>query len=238
MPDPTPTPPPTPAPAPAPKGSRSSLNQDWINSLNNAQQIVAAAQKADYAATFAAGGIPAAKLTALATDIQAAQTLAGQAVQQTTRKEGVTGSEADLMERLIELLKEVQSRARQKHAADPTALKNYGIGDKWYRSRAILEQTATNIIGLLATDPLPGIDAAKVTALTSALSDYKNVQTDQVGGQADATTTRATLEAAVKSIIARRREIQFAADAQWPSTNPANAGIRREFRLSADKAFK
>jgi len=127
MPDPIPTPP----PAPAPKDNRSTLNQDWINSLKNAGQIVAAAQKAEYAPVFATGGIDAAKLTALATDIAAAHTLAG-----------------------------------------------------------------------------------------------------------DATTARATLEAAVKSIIARRREIQFAADAQWPPSNPANAGIRREFRLSPDKAMK
>ena len=132
MPDPTPTPPPAPAPAPAPapKGSRSSLNQDWINSLNNAGQIVAAAQKAEYAPLFATGVITADKLTALATDVAAALALAG-----------------------------------------------------------------------------------------------------------DATTARPTLEAAVKSIIARRREIQFAADAQWPPSNPANAGIRREFRLSPDKAM-
>ena len=127
MPDPTPTPP----PAPAPKDNRSTLNQDWINSLKNAGQIVAAAQKAEYAPVFATGGIDAAKLTALVTDIAAAHALAG-----------------------------------------------------------------------------------------------------------DATTARATLEAAVKSIIARRREIQFAADAQWPASNPANAGIRREFRLSPDKAMK
>ena len=143
------------------------------------------------------------------------------------------------MDNLVALVKEVQGRARQKHdAANPTALKNYGIGEKWSSSRAILEQTATNIVNVLSTDPLPGIDAAKVTALASALSDYKNVQTDQVGGQADATTARANLEAAVKDVIARRREIQFAADAQWPSTNPANAGIRREFRISPDRAFK
>ena len=127
MPDPTPTPP----PAPAPKGNRSTLNQDWINSLNNAGKVVAAAQKAEYAPVFATGGITADKLTALATDIAAALALAG-----------------------------------------------------------------------------------------------------------DATTARATLEAAVKSIIARRREIQFAADAKWPAGNPANAGIRREFRLSPDKAMK
>ena len=125
MPDPTPTPP------PAPKDNRSTMNKDWINSLNNAGQIVAAAQKTEYAPVFTAGGITAAKLTALATDIAAAHALAD-----------------------------------------------------------------------------------------------------------DATTARATLEAAVKSIIARRREIQFAADAKWPPSDPANAGIRREFRLSPDKAMK
>jgi ribosomal protein L17 len=127
MSDPTSTPP----SAPAPKGSHSTLNQDWINSLKNAGQIVAAAQKAENAQVLAAGVITAAKLTALAADIAAALALAG-----------------------------------------------------------------------------------------------------------DATTARATLEAAIKSIIARRREIQFAADAQWPPTNPANAGIRREFRLAPDKPMK
>ena len=127
MPDPTPIPP----PAPAPKVNRSTSNQDWINSLNNAGKVVAAAQKAEYAPVFTAGGITAAKLTVLTTDIAAALALAG-----------------------------------------------------------------------------------------------------------DATTARATLEAAVKSIIARRREIQFAADAKWPAGNPANAVIRREFRLSPDKPMK
>ena len=127
MPDPTPTPP----PAPAPKDNRSTSNQDSINSLKNTGQIVAAAQKTEYAPVFTAGGITAAKLTALATDIAAALALAG-----------------------------------------------------------------------------------------------------------DATTARATLEAAIKSIIARRREIQFAADAKWLPSDPANAGIRREFRLSPDKPMK
>ena len=127
MPDPTPTPP----PVPAPKDNRSTMNKDWINSLNNAGQIVAAAQKAEYAQVLTPGGITAAKLTVLTTDIAAAHVLAG-----------------------------------------------------------------------------------------------------------DATTARATLEAAVKSIIARRREIQFAADAKWPPSDPANVGIRREFRLSPDKPMK
>lgn len=56
------------------------------------------------------------------------------------------------------------------------------------------------------------------------MGDYKAVQTDQTRSQADATTDRANLEAAVKNIVARRREIQFCADAQWPASNPAKAG--------------
>jgi hypothetical protein len=59
-----------------------------------------------------------------------------------------------------------------------------------------------------------------------------------LAGGGAAATPRATLEAAVKSVIARRREIQFAADAKWPPSDPANAGTRREFRLSPDKPMK
>lgn len=235
MPDPTPTP----APTPKPKRDRSPINQEWIKELNDAGQIAAAAQKPAYAPVLAQGDIDAAKITAFTNAIQAAQQLAGTATQKTTGKIGVTKSETDLMASLVQMIQEVQKRAKQKYAAtNPTVLKDYGIGAKWQNSRALLEQTATNILGKLAADTLPGIDAAKVAALQKALADYRQVQTDQTGGQSDATTDRATLETAVKSILARRREIQFAADAQWPPSNPANAGIRREFRLSPDKAMK
>jgi hypothetical protein len=46
------------------------------------------------------------------------------------------------------------------------------------------------------------------------------------------------LEAAVSGIMAERREIQFAADAEWPHTDPANAGIRVEFQLPVDRVMK
>jgi len=38
--------------------------------------------------------------------------------------------------------------------------------------------------------------------------------------------------------IARHREIQFAADATCPASNKANASIRTEFGLPANKALK
>ena len=87
-------------------------------------------------------------------------------------------------------------------------------------------------------DGLPGVTAAKITGLQTALDDYKAVQGDQTGAQGDATKSRKLVEAAVADIIAKRREIQFAAEAEWPCTDPANAGIRAEFKLPRDRVMK
>ena len=241
MPDPTPTPPATPAPAPAPKPkrARSAINQEWIKELNDSAQIAAAAQKPARAQVLAEGDIDAAKVTAFAQAVSDAQQLAGAATEKTTSKVGITNSETDLMKILIALIQEVQKRAKQKHQArNPAVLADYGIGAKWQNSRPILDQTATNILGKLAADTLPGINAAKVAALQKALDDYRQVQTDQTGGQSDATTDRGNLEQAIKDIVARRREIQFAADAAWPHTDKTNAGIRTEFKLPPKRVLK
>ena len=90
----------------------------------------------------------------------------------------------------------------------------------------------------VAPDVLPGVTPAKITALETALDDYKGLQSDQSGAQGGATTARKLTEAAVADIVTQRREIQFGADADWPHTDPANAGIRVEFQLPADRVMK
>ncbi|MDD5140426.1 MAG: hypothetical protein PHY43_09245 [Verrucomicrobiales bacterium] len=237
MPDPTPTPAPAPAPKTTPK--RGIVNQSLLDELSGAEEIAAAAKKPAYAATLAVGGIDAAKVTGLTTAIAAARNLGAQAVQGTTGKQGVTAEESGLMDDLVNKIQEVQKRARQKYdATGPVKLKDYGVGQQFYNSRSLLEQTAANILSKLATDALPGITPAKITALQTALVDYQGVQGDQTGAQGDATTARRQLETAVNDIIARRREIQFAADAEWPHTDSANAGVRLEFQLPSDRVMK
>jgi hypothetical protein len=56
----------------------------------------------------------------------------------------------------------------------------------------------------------------------------------QTGSQSDATTARTALDGMVKAIMDKRIAVQYAADAEWPYTNKANAGIRREFFLPPD----
>ena len=252
MADPTPAPTPAPEPTPNPH-SRGDINQAWLDELTNAEDISAAAQKTDYAATLAAGGIDATKPAALDAAILAARQLVAKAVQGTTGKLEATGDENDFADDLILKIQEVQKRARQKYdATDPGQLLNYAIGGgvKFYSSRRQLEQTAANILAKLAPeappgggpapapDILPGISAAKIAALSQAAKDYRNSAGDQSGAQSDATTARKQLEAAIADIMAKRREIQFAADADWPHDNPANAGIRVEFQLPPDRVMK
>lgn len=249
MPDPTPTPTPAPTPAPKTPRTRGLVNQAWLDELTTAEEIVATAQKSAYATKLADGGIDAAKISAITDAILAGRNLASQAVQGTTGKLGVTASEMTLQDDLINKIQEVQKRVRQKYAAtEPLKLKDYAIGQQFYNSRSLLEQTTSNILRKLlgdsaATPPvpadvLPGITAAKITALQTALADYQAVQSDQSGAQGDATTARRQLETVVADIIAKRREVQFAADAEWPHTDPANAGIRGEFQLPPDRVLK
>lgn len=237
MAEPTPTPP-NPQPPKAPRNP-GSINQAWLDELNNSGQIVASAQKPAYLARFTAGGIAAAKLAAFSADIEAAKKLAGIATQATTGKRVITRTESDLMDSLIAAIQGIQKRAKQKYAAtNPAMLADYAVGQPYHDSRTLLEQAAANILGKLATDTLPGIDAARIAALQAAADAYKNVQTAQTGGQSGATTDRAKLEAAVNAIAVSRREIQYAADDQWPHTDPLNAGIRVEFQLPANRALK
>lgn len=41
-----------------------------------------------------------------------------------------------------------------------------------------------------------------------------------------------------EACVGQHRELQFAVDGLWPAGKNENAGIRREFGLPADKAFK
>ena len=252
MADPTPTP--APEPTPPKTSKRGPSNQAWLDELTAAEAVLNAAAPADRAAQLATGGIGAATLNALGDAIPAARTLAGRAVQSTTNKLDATDDETDLATDLINKIQEVQKRARQKYAAtDKVRLKDYAVGQPFYSSRSLLEQAAAGVLDKLApaapagggaapaADVLPGISAAKIAALKQSLADYQNVQGEQTGAQGDATTARKQLDLLINGpggIVAQRRQIQFAADAEWPHTDPANAGIRAEFQLPPNRVFK
>ena len=229
---------PAPAPAPKPKHEHGSLNKAQSEHLAKAEQIFIAAQKADRPATLAARDIGPDSVTQALADIDAARAKSAEAVADTTGTRTATVAEDTSEKSLIVAMQEVQAAAKQKYArTQPEKLQDYYVGKKLIGNRALLEQYSLGIISKLGNDPLPGITPDKQTNLKVLRDAYIATNTTQTGSQSDATTARAALDTMVKAITDKRISVQYAADAEWPYTDKANAGIRREFFLPVDRPF-
>jgi hypothetical protein len=236
MSDPTP---PTPAPEPPPSNrSRLPIDKATATELDFAEQLVATAQKTDFAIMLAGEEVDAAFLAGVTGKIGEADTLISQITGGTADKEAATQAEAAAQKALLAQISKVQKRAKRKYAATDPNRKKYFIGEHLAASRPILEGNAKAIILTLATDTLPGHKPADTTALDTALTAYKQTKTDQVGGQGGVRTAHSLLDAKVKEVAGLRRQIQYAADTCWPPADPANTGIRKQFSLPPDKALK
>ena len=125
----------------------------------------------------------------------------------------------------------IQSKAKLKYVGKPNVLPEYGIGTNIDISRPALETAADNIFNKLKTDTLPKITAQHATDLKAASDAYKKTKVTQVGGKGDAADLRTKLSDMVVSLALRRRQLQHAADGEFPFTDPANAGMRKKFDL-------
>jgi hypothetical protein len=201
---------PTPAPtppAPATPHPHSVFNQAQLAALNEADKITTAAQKSAYAAPLAVREITAAYVTQLVADILAC------------RQTGATA-------------------ARQKYArTNPVMMNDYLVSHRLNPNQATFKESVQAVITRLGSDTLPGITPAKVVNLQTLLTAYGTAAANPTSMQSDATTQRKQRDAQVSSITDRRMTIQFAADAEWPFSVDANAGIRGEFFLPASQPF-
>ena len=234
MPDPTVTP-----TAPEKKkASRGPVNKQHVEALDKAGLVVTAAKKADYAPKLAESEIDAAFVTQLETDIAATSARIGKAGDLTSDVRVATAAETAAKNAVLSAIKSVQAAAKQKYArSTPQQMKDYYVGEDIDSSRARVLQVADSILAKLATDTLPGVNAVKVAHLKALRDAYSGANAGQGTTQSQASTERNTVEDAVKSITNRRVQIQFAADGIWQSDNKANAPIRREFQLPADRPF-
>ncbi len=117
-------------------------------------------------------------------------------------------------------------------------LKDYLIGTDWDGNRPAREQAGKTILDKLAKDTLPGIKPADVAALTAAHKAYQAVEGEQAGEQTDLRSERDTLSDLIEKIKTARKEVQLAADSEWPASDKANAGTRQEFRLPLNRSLR
>lgn len=235
MPDTPPTPPTPPAKSKAPRGP---INQAWLDEIDLANQLLGIATQEKYAANMTAEELNEAWFTAFSEKLTLAGQLTGRAVGATGDKGGITKDEETLKYNLLDALGIIQTRARRKYKkpGDPMRAKFF-ISKPIGASRAKLEGAADAILEVIKTDALPAIKEAEVTAVVNALKAYRDIQTSQTGAQGTATGQRTDLKTLIEEITDDRREIQYAADTQWPASNPAHRAVRIEFKLPPDKAL-
>ena len=106
----------------------------------------------------------------------------------------------------------------------------HNLGSVLGRADIILAsvQNAANLAAL----QLKGWTAAETTAFVNARASFTTGDVTQQavkGGAKDSTTTKNT---AAADLYERLLTLQNAADLQWPDTDPANAGLRDQFRLN------
>ena len=230
---------PNPGPAPAkPKQVHGTTNKKYEEALSKAERLAATAKKPDYSAVLAARDITGPFLSQIFIDCAAARSQLGLAVDKRSDKLSATKAEDLDKSELHVLIQSIQASARQKYAVSaPEQLMDWLIGQPIAQRRAKLEQAGATILNKLTTDTLPGVTTDTIVQLTSLLGTYKTADLNQHGQQTGASTSLLTGAALVDDITKRRMTIQFAADAQWPWTTPANAPIRVQFDLPTTTTY-
>lgn len=214
-------------------------NKVALDEFDTAERVANAVKNPSYAPALAARDVTEAQADALLAKITTARGFADDAVQTST--EGLVSTRTESVERtaLMAAVREVQASARQKHAAThPEKLRDYAIGVRlgslgFARLTGVVEA----IYNKTGDEALPGITAAKRDALHAALETYKSADTSQGAKRSKASVLRTQRDEALKEIKAMRRTLQFAAEAQWPSTNPESKAAREAFQLPSGKPF-
>jgi hypothetical protein len=229
------------------------LNKAQAQELNKARQICNAASSEEFREVLAARGITQAFVACLAGQIESCRQKSSEALQQTMLKENLTAEERMAKKALIKSITEIQSAAKQKYARSfPLNLQDYCVGKDLDASRAGLEQYSRTILQKLggdgrnsespaesapAADTLPGITEEKIEAVGALRSRWLEIQARQANSQALATGLRAQRDALVASITDLRIQIQFAAEAEWPASEPQSGEKRRAFLLQPNRPF-
>jgi hypothetical protein len=150
----------------------------------------------------------------------------------------VTLDEAQAEQLLIDDIRKVQAKAKQKHArTNPVTLKDYAVGTDVTQSRADLEQHSQTVLAKLDSERPPGIDTEFIDKMDEHRTAYVNVNVTQSSQDARAQEERMKRDKQIEAIKDERIELQYVIDGEFAPSNPANAAVRRQFDLPPDRPF-
>lgn len=214
------------------------FNKEVEAELSKANELCTAAQKAEYAGPLATRGIDAAFVTALVNLILACGQKSQGAVGCDSAAKDATQSVATAAEELVSSLQTIQGAARLKHLPEqPAMLEGYLVGGRLDASRPMLERSAQTLIDKADAERPGGLDTAFIENVKSQRATFVSHGTSAGGEESKGAQDRATRDALLKDIIAKRKKIQYAADTLWPSKKPASVQARKDFKLPANRPY-
>ena len=226
------------SPPDATSPTRSELNRAQEAELTKSRDVCVAAQRAEYAPVLDGRGINAGFVTDLLNDINTAYAHGNTALDCKTAVKDATRAETTTGQTLIDTLRTIQATARQQHLPDhPEKVAGYLVGENLDASRSMLEGSSQAIIAKANQERPPGIDTDFITEAQATRAAYVATNATQSNEQGKGTQARGQRAALVKSIVARRKKIQYAADAAWPPRQPASVQARVDFQLPARRPY-
>jgi hypothetical protein len=119
----------------------------------------------------------------------------------------------------------------------PDKVSGYLVGENLDASRAVLEGASQAIIAKANQERPPGIDTDFISQAQAQRAAYLATNDTQSNEPGKATQAREQRTELVKSIVARRKKIQYAADAAWPPRQPTSIQARVDFKLPANRPY-
>jgi hypothetical protein len=231
-----------------PKRTRSPINQEFLDEIEDSREVAAAAADPAHSSFLVAVDLDpnlAAILNALAGEVE---TDLGNLIGSRAAKKAKTGEHDTDREAIISALSTIQTAARRKYKGDDEAMRSaYGIGttiinesteDLATFATGVLKRLNYGVNNAAPLDTLPGIKldvGGAVDTLAKALAKRIATESARKAVKHQSTATLEQIILKVETLTTYRKEIQLAADQAWPWRKEGVTSIRKAFLLPADR---
>ncbi len=226
----------TPEPTKPPR-VRGPFDKETMAALDEAEDVAKNAQKAPFAAILEQKyKILPASVAALELKIDECEKLFGSARTADLGSQTHTVGKDEAKENIIEAIDEFRTGARMDFSTQ-AELEAFGVAVDLERNASVLAQLAQTILDDPRSPNLTGIGPDEISALQSALDDWKASGGDQQSDAAKGEGDRALAEQMFKEIEFQTRKIKIAMDGKYSYKKPESVEARRLFHLPLKRPF-
>lgn len=220
------------------KRKRGPFDKELLAEIRETEDVILAARREEWATILEdEQGIPPADVDALEDKLDQAASLLGISRTGTTQQSTHVETENAAEEAIVAAIHRIQTGVRRTFPTSRANQQRYFIGTNIEANEDDLTRIASSVLELLKTETLKGVGTKQITALKDALDAWKAAHQAR-GGQAITTgQDRQQGLKLLKEVGLLRRDIQIAADGEWPYTDPANSAVRRAFHLPEKRPF-